>query len=217
MKVFDKPKIPMFADLLEELRDGKEITRLQGSLNASICLIAPQPSKDEVEANLCWVNRNAQVFFSLTESLVDLGPDDFLIFPTTFNGEKPVKSNTELPKRFLKRASQFKQIRRFVCIGSDAFKVFFGMGKKPSMSMLTGRTLYVAETAFKPLMVMPDPNLTMPLEKIVDKREYSIRRRQVDNNIALYERILTTRFPSFLKTDGSGEEESHAKFYRPKK
>src|SRR5688572_10104786 len=153
MKAFKKARIPMFDDLLEELRDGDEITRLQGSLDASIFLIAPQPSSKEVEDNLCWSNHNAERFFELLESLTELTANSFIIMPTTFNGGKPVNANTELPKRFLKRAAHFRQIRRFVCVGSDAFKVFFGMGRKPSMPMLMGHTMYVKETNFKPLFV----------------------------------------------------------------
>jgi uracil-DNA glycosylase len=200
MKVQMKAKVPMFGDLLNELREGKDITRLQGNLNASILLIAPQPSEMEVEENLCWVNHNAQKFFELMESLTELSPDDFLIMPTTFNGGKPVNANTELPKRFLHRAAHFKQIRRFVCIGSDAFKVFFGQGRKPSMPMLMGHTMYVTETSWKPLFVFPDADtLAMSGEHIPDKRQYSMMRRKVDQTVTVFEKLIDWKFKLFLK------------------
>lgn len=201
MRAWKRPKVHMFEDLLVELRDGKEITRLQGSLDASIFLIAPQPSEAEVEDNLCWSNHNAERFFELVGSLTELTPNSFIIMPTTFNGGKPVNANTELPKRFLKRAATFRQIRRFVCIGSDAFKVFFGQGRKPSMPMLQGHTMYVKETNFKPLFVFPDADTLAlkPDHYIEDKREYSALKRRVDQTVKTYEQLLEWKFKLFLR------------------
>ena len=153
-------------ELITRLRQQPGINRLQGTAKASVFVIAPVPGELELRNNLCWCNEAAKKFFSMLE-LACGKPMHFLVMPTTFDGKKPVKANTQFPKIILTRAAFNKAIEQFICIGSDAFKTYFGHGKKPSMPSLIGNVIYVKETNNKPLYVFPDQEGLFPVDESV--------------------------------------------------
>jgi uracil-DNA glycosylase len=141
----------------ERLRKRTGITRLQGSPSAETFLIAPVPGKDELSQNLAWCNRSASRFFMWMNNQIGLkSNDDFLIMPCTFDGDKPKKGNTDIGLDIAAAAAQSKSIKRFVIVGGDAFKTYFGYGKKPSMDSLVGHIMFLQQADFKPLFVFPD-------------------------------------------------------------
>lgn len=138
------------------------ITRFQGATTASVLVIAPPPTEVEEKENLAWCNPVAQTFFQLLGANVSLSPNDFLIMPAAFNKQtsktfKP--TSAEFGRTVLAAAAASKQIKGFVCAGGDAFKAYFGFGKKPNMSLLGGSVVKMQLTNFKPLLVLPDLGL----------------------------------------------------------
>jgi uracil-DNA glycosylase len=134
------------------------INRLQGHPEASIFLIAPVPRELEASHNLAWCDKSASRFFMWMQNEIGLkSNEDFLIMPCTFDGKKPVKANTDVGHEIVAAAAASDHIERFVCVGSDAFKTYFGYGMKPSMHSLAGHTMYSLQQArFKPVFVFPD-------------------------------------------------------------
>lgn len=141
--------------LIPEVRK-QQINRLQGNAFAKTILVAPVPGEPEMTNNFCWCDLNAAEFFGMTELQLGVRPDTFLVLPTTFDGRKPVNANTGLTRMLIEAAAKSERVERFAVIGSDAFKAYFGFGRKPSMNALGGSTIFVQTVNYKPLFTFPD-------------------------------------------------------------
>lgn len=188
------------SDLIPGLRKRQGITRLQGNITASSLLLAPVPTLVELDQNLSWCDLSARRFFVWMQNSFDLGPNDFLIVPCTFDGKKPVKGNTDVGLEIVSAAAKSKAIKRFVVIGGDPFKTYFGYGKKPSMESLVGNTMFLQQSGFKPVFVFPDLNSLRFSEEIryKDKRDYYRALAAMQYTMGNLEK-LNGRFAQFLK------------------
>lgn len=136
-----------------------EIKRFQGNPKATVLLLAPPPGEEEVKENLAWCGPSARVFFELMQAQVPLTPNQFLILPAAFRKQTTKmfrSSDADFGRTVVKAAAESDQIKAFVCVGGEAFKAYIGYGKNPSMDMLAGTVLQVAQTNMKPLLVFPD-------------------------------------------------------------
>ena len=186
-----KMKKPSWIKPLEvELRTQEGVTRFLGSSDAETVLIAPIPTAFELQYNLPWCSPAAVWFYDNLAAQCGITPDDLLVVPTTFDGKKPVKANTEFGKRVIEAAAQSEQIKRFICIGADAFKVFFGFGKKPPQSIFQGTPVQTRESNYKPLLVFPNPALVMG-NNYDSKRDYAIALQFVEQTRSRYIKIMT--------------------------
>lgn len=143
----------------ELVRRQFPINRLQGDKNAPLFIVAPPPKAEEVAENLAWCGPTAQVFFEFLAAVCPLRPSSFLIMPSAFK-EQTTKNfraaDALFGQEIVAAAARESQIRGFACIGSDAFKSYFGFGKKPSMPMLVGNVMRLANVGNKPVIVFPD-------------------------------------------------------------
>jgi hypothetical protein len=150
-------KTPLEQAIAELRSQSSGITRLQGHPDAETFLLAPFPTKAELDANLAWCDKRASEFFNWMQAEIGLQCNkDFLIMPGTSNAEKPKKDNTALGLKITQAAAADKHIKRFVVIGSEPFKAYIGFGKKPSMSSLVGNIMYLPAVNHKPVFVFPD-------------------------------------------------------------
>lgn len=182
---------------LSKLRQsGCAITRLQGRVDSPVLMLAPIPTDKEVNDNLAWTNPYAEVFFELMESVSPHGPGDFLIMPTLFGVPKRKKvsaSEIGLSTEILSAAAKALTIKGFVCIGGETFRLFFGYGRKPSMTMLNGAILRVPQTAHKPLVVVPDLTPLLFSTEGLNRREAAIAQQQQRATVRLLEQTNVFR------------------------
>lgn len=164
---------------------GSRITRLQGNPKAPIVLLAPIPTETELKQNLVWCDQTAELFFEYLCSTIPVDPNqDFIFVPPCFNGEVKLKTaSVYVTQLTVSLAAKQPHIRGFLCIGSPTFTAVFGHGKKPNMDMLTKGPIRVAETGFKPLVVVPELiplTYKLPTEVKLGRREFGERQRAFD-------------------------------------
>jgi hypothetical protein len=176
------------------------ITRLQVSLGSNLFLIAPIPTQQELDGNLAWCDWSARRFFTWTQNHHSLTPNDFLIMPTTFDGKKPLKGNTQIGQEIVASAAQSDHISHFICVGSDAFKTYMGFGKAPSMPSLVGNTTYLEVVNHKPVFVFPDigPIRMDPDGHFIDKKDWFFKNQACQRLMNDIERI-SEDFGKFLE------------------
>jgi uracil-DNA glycosylase len=190
-------------EVVKNLRNREGITRLQGNPNASILLIGPVPTQVEIHNNLAWCDQAASRFFTWMENEHDLKSNqDFLIMPTTFDADKPKKGNTDIGMNIVEAAAEEESIERMICIGGDAFKTYFGFGRKPSMESLVGNVMFLQQSKFKPVFVFPDLNALRWNDemKFKEKRDF-YKAMYACQYWMKYLDKLSKRFKTFLKTD----------------
>lgn len=178
---------------LRILRTGTyEIRRLQGSLTANVLMIAPPPTEVEREFDLAWCSAAAANFFDMMRAEVPLTPNEFLIMPASFRLQTTKNFRTadaNLGREILAAAAKSSQITGFVCVGSEAFKAYFGFGKKPSMDMLVGTVLRVSQTGYKPLLVFPDMDL-LSFDPVQARKEKTLSFRELNQRSAAQRQLI---------------------------
>lgn len=188
---------------VEGLRKREGITRLQGNPLASIFLIGPVPGKRELDENLPWCDLDASRFFNWVQNNHNLKSNkDFLIMPTTFDAKKPVKGNTDIGHILVEGACEAESVERIVCIGGDAFKTYFGYGRKPSMNSLVGNVMFLEQVNYKPVFVFPDLQALKFTEEMrfPEKRDFYRAMNYCQHVMKSLDK-LTKRFSAFLKTE----------------
>lgn len=154
------------------------ITRLQGSAFAKVLVLAPLPTAVEYQRNLAWCDIRAELFFQYLFQTEQIQPNQFLIAPAVFFGDRPRVAETALGHYLIKQTNEEAcQIRLIVCIGLEPFKIYFSRTKAPAASMLCGRLLRdLTETPGKTVLVTPslDPWLAhgVPQKAYSDRREF---------------------------------------------
>lgn len=194
MKLKSKESSNWLSPLLKEVRESPttDIKRLQGNVKSPIFMIAPPPTMREVDQNLAWCNPTAEAFFSMMSASVPLTPHEFLIMPASFRVQTTKnfrQGDSELGQRIMREAVKQPHVHGVVCIGSDAFKAYFGFGRKPSMGMLVGTPLKLAPTNFKPLIVIPDLDL-LTFNAPLAKRERKMSFREIGQADAAQNQLL---------------------------
>jgi len=207
MKIRPKTKklstpLPDWIDpIVARLREREGLKRLQGNSNASILMIAPRPGALELQQDLVWCDMAAVRFFNWMRNEFNLDSNgDFIIMPCTFDGKNPKKSNTDLGLELLENSKTENRIKRYIVIGSDAFKVYFGYGRKALMESLVGNTLYLQQGGYKPVFVFPDLwalNFDPEMRGLA-KRDWARGRALCDYYLKYLER-LEPAFRKFLK------------------
>lgn len=180
--------------LLKEVRESQktDIKRLQGSVASPVFMIAPPPTTHEVDQNLAWCNPIAEAFFSMMSASVPLTPHEFLVMPASFRKQTSKnfrQADAELGQRIMRAAVAQPHVHGVICVGSIAFKAYFGFGRKPSMGMLVGTPLRLAPTNFKPLIVLPDLEL-LTFNAPSAKRERQMSFREINQADAAQSQLL---------------------------
>lgn len=188
---------------VKEISKFPSINRLQGNSKATTLLLAPNPHKEDVANNLCWSGPSAIWFFDAIAGECECASDSFVVLPLTFTGNRPVAAEVAMSVAIFKAAAENPAITKCVCVGSDAFKTYFGHGRKANMKTVAcGNTLLVPDFNFKPLFAFPDVeplNFEQPGGYVRLTRDQWMAVRAKENTVKQIMSILPA-FKTFLNT-----------------
>jgi hypothetical protein len=181
-------KVPLL--FLKKLKEKPQMTRLRGCERAKILFLTPPPTEDEYKRNLPFSSQEAQVANEIMlEHEFDLNKD-CLVIPCILSGLKATKLRAVPVQKFLASCARKCLYEGYVVFGGEALRFLFGRGKRTSMSSLVGNILFVQETGFKPLFVMPGlENLVAPTEFGLP-REIDFRNREYNRAVRQFETLV---------------------------
>lgn len=149
-----------YVDLPPPPKDLPVITRLRGSPDAEVLLLAEHPTEEEYANNVPWCDQAAITYCQIMEQQ-DINTDKFLVMPFSRFGAKPNKASTEWCLPLLKEHLPHSPVKCVVVIGMHAFGFTFAGGRKTHAKTIIGNPMYLPYIGTLPVFVMPDSSLLL--------------------------------------------------------
>lgn len=170
-----KPKHP-FVQAFEALSvpaNVSAVTRLRGTVEAKLLLLAEHPTEDDYAANAPFINDGAKVFTYLMQQAGLEVDDNFIVMPYSRFGPKANKASTVHTLPFLKEHLDSTNVKCVVCVGMGAFGYTFAGGRKTHSRSIIGNPMYLPSIGVRPVYVLPDTSLLLD----TDSRDFRLARR----------------------------------------
>lgn len=152
-------------------RPEAKLTRVRGDLNCRTLMLAPPPSKEEMEQDLPLAGDTARMFHELLLEQGFSTERNAVVLACALSGPKACKANTQPVAELAHEYARLGFFDLFICVGEDAFKYIYGRGRKPPMTALIGRPVYIAQAGNKPVFVFPNISLLAPPPANLIRRE----------------------------------------------
>jgi len=155
MKMFQPQRV--YQQLVASTTARPIMAKMRGSLSAPVLLIAPPATEAEYAKGVPLSDFAGQTLHIILEESAGWDTQrDALVVCCSLYGVKPNKASTQPIRDFVLELFNRKCYSGCIAVGEDAFRFIFGRGLKPSMASIVGQTMYVPETKFAPLFVLPN-------------------------------------------------------------
>ena len=139
-----------------KIKEGVPVMKcMRGDPFSDVCIIAPAPQPEDYEQGTPLSNPSALFFHGLLKEETGLSTQRCCVLPCSRYGFKANKASTIDICEALQKMVKLNQFKLYITVGDDAYKFFFGRGKKPAPSIF-GNIMYVAEVGHKPVFSFPE-------------------------------------------------------------
>lgn len=174
---------------------------MRGNTSSKVLLIAPPPTETELAQGVPLSDEASHAFHFALLNVAGFDTErDSLVISCAFSPSGK-KQSTEPIANFVGDTAEAGLFSRYVVVGAQAFKQLFGDGKSPTMTTLSGSTLYLPRLNGVPLFVFPDiASLVVPQGTVFKtRRDESVAFRvaeELQNKLA---NQIIPKFKNFLK------------------